>query len=81
MTYMVSSEMRRLSDAEIDAVAGGNPVGAFGAGVVVGAGLAAGGLALVAGAIMLYNELSDQTNDEEEAGTGENEAPAENPQQ
>ena len=74
-------EMRSLSDAEIDAVAGGNPVGAFAAGVVVGAGLAAGTLALGAGAVMLVNAVSDLMNDEKEGGTDKNETPNDNPPQ
>jgi hypothetical protein len=74
-------EMRSLSDAEIDAVAGGNPVGAFAAGVVVGAGLAAGTIALAAGAVMLVNAVSDQMNDKKEPGTDENGNPVENPPQ
>jgi hypothetical protein len=81
MTDLVSSEIRRLSEAEIDAVAGGNPVGAFGAGVVVGAGLAAGTIALCAGAVMLVNAVSDLLDGEKEGGTDENEAPNDNPPQ
>ena len=65
----ITYELRNLSDAEIDAVAGGYPVGAFAAGVVVGAGSAGGTLALGAGAVMLVNAVSDLMNDEKEGGT------------
>jgi len=62
MTNMTCSEMRVLSDTELDAVAGGiGPVGAFALGVAAGAAVAGGAfLAGVAvGAAVLYATSDD----------------------
>jgi hypothetical protein len=65
MTNMMSSEVRDLSDAEIDAVAGGNP-GYFAAGVVVGAGLVVGAAAAVAvGAVVCDKMKKDEEKEKE----------------
>ena len=66
MTNMAFPEMRSLSDAEIDAVAGGvGPAAAFLAGVVIGAA-AVTGAALGACAAAAGIAIADAMSDDEE---------------
>jgi hypothetical protein len=64
MTNMMSSEVRGLSDAEIDAVAGGNPY--FLAGVAVGAGLVFGCAGAAAVGVVVYDKMTDDEEEKDE---------------
>ena len=82
MTNLVVSEMRSLSDAEIDTVAGGiGPLGAFVAGFALGAaaviGAAVGATAAAAG-IAISDAMSEDDEPAMAPGTDENGDPIEN---
>jgi hypothetical protein len=64
MTNMMSSEVRGLSDTELDTVAGGNPY--FAAGVVVGAAMVFGCAGAVAVGAFICDAMKDDEEDDEE---------------
>jgi hypothetical protein len=67
MTNMMSSEVRGLSDTEIDAVAGGNPY--FVAGVVVGAGLTFAAAAAVVVGVVVCDKMKNDEEKKDEVKT------------